>query len=381
MKYGLKNKFMRFGMLKDIIEHLETRLTSSIKKVLNINILIILIILLSFQSCKSPTSPKIDIIPPGRRDYTWTVDTLTKIAPYNSYYFLWGTSATNLWCIGEGGDFDKMILHYDGSTWKNFSYPGQGIEPWAIFGFTADDFWVGGGEGDIFRYTNGQFNKFGDYNLNGYNSVTFYKFWGNSPTDIYVVGSAYNTADYQRYAIILHYNGTTWNYVIKPETEIQFLDIKRGTNDSPNYYLISYNDGIDSMGIYEFDGKTLKRIYYQSDSDDNIVGMFSINNDLFFGFNKKILKYNYLTSQFITLNDFNGSNIRTMSHIKGRSENDIFINMNDGIGHYNGSDIQTVFKLDSNVLFNDAVLFEMDVFFICPDPSRRNFIIVHGQLK
>src|ERR1039458_10403916 len=86
------------------------------------------------------------------------------------------------------------------------------------------------------------------------------------------------------------------------------------------------------MGIYEFDGKTLKRIYYQSDSDDNIVGMFSINNDLFFGFNKKILKYNYLTSQFITLNDFNGSNIRTMSHIKGRSENDIYINMNDGIG-------------------------------------------------
>ncbi len=50
-------------------------------------------------------------------------------------------------------------------------------------------------------------------------------------------------------------------------------------------------------------------------------------------------------------------------------------------GIINGSDIQTVFKLDSNVLFEDAVLFENDVFFLCPDPARRNFIIVHGQLK
>jgi hypothetical protein len=179
----------------------------------------------------------------------------------------------------------------------------------------------------------------------------------------------------------MRYDGKTWNYIIKPEIEGQFIDIKRGLNDSPNYYLINVSGDLDSTSIYEFDGKSIKRIYNQTDIDYNIPGMFSVNDNIYFGFNEKLLKYNYTINSFTTLKDFNGSNIRTMSHIKGRSEKDIFINMNDGIGHYNGSDIQTVFKLDSNVLFDDAVLFEKDVFFICPDPARRNFIIVHGQLK
>jgi hypothetical protein len=147
---------------------LVTGLDLLLRKAMDKNILIILVTILSFQSCKSPIGPKEDNPPPGRRDYTWTIDTLTKIAPFNSYYFLWGTSATNLWCIGEGGDVDKMLLHYDGLTWKNFAYPGQGIEPWSIFGFTSNDFWVGGGDGFIFRYTNGQFNQYGKYSLEIY---------------------------------------------------------------------------------------------------------------------------------------------------------------------------------------------------------------------
>jgi hypothetical protein len=340
----------------------------------------ILIPFFIFLSCHNPVEPA--NIAPGRRDYTWTVDTLTKLYPYNSYFILWGTSPTNLWCIGEGGDVDKMLLHYDGSTWKNFGYPGQGIEPWSIFGFSADDFWVGGGFGNIYRYSNGQFNQFGNnLRLDGYSMTTLMKFWGNGPNDIYAVGSAYKTIDSQLYIIIMHFDGNTWNYVIKPEIKGQFLDIKRGINDSPYYYLVSLSEYIDSTSIYEFDGKTLKRIYYQSDMDENFVGMFSVNNDIYFGFDKKVLKYNYKFNSFTILNDFKGTNVRTMSNLIGRSKNDIFINMNDGIGHYNGNDIQTLFKLNNTILFSDAMLFEKDVFFICPDPARRNFFIVHGQLK
>jgi hypothetical protein len=170
-------------------------------------------------------------------------------------------------------------------------------------------------------------------------------------------------------------------FLISIKTEGDFLNIKRGINDSPYYYLINLSDGIDSTSIYEFDGKTLKKIYNQFASEDNIVGMFSVNNDLYFGFNEKLLKYNYQLNNFTTLKDFNGANIRTMSHLTGRSENDLFINMNDGIGHYNGNDVKTIFKLDNNALFNDAVLFEKDVFFVCPDPANRKFIIVHAHLK
>jgi len=342
--------------------------------------LMLLLPVIILVSCKNPVTPGNDIAP-GRRDYTWTVDTLDKISIYNDYYFLWGTSPTNLWCIGEGGDVDKMILHYDGLTWNNFAYPGQGMEPWSIFGFSADDFWAGGGVGDIYRYTNGQFNKFGDYKLDGYSMIFFMKFWGNSPNDIYVVGTAEKNANGRLYQIMMHYDGKTWDYIIKPETEGELIDIKRGKNDSPNYYLINASGDLDSTGIYEFDGKSLKRIYNQSELDYNIPGIFSVNNDIYFGFNDKLLKYDYINGNFNIIKDFNGSNIRTMSHLTGRSQNDIFINMNDGIGHYNGSNVETIFKLDNKVLFNDAVLFEKDAFFICPDPAHRKFVIVHGQLK
>jgi hypothetical protein len=344
-------------------------------------LLITTFLLLSSGCKKTPTEPGKNIPPPGSRDYTWTVDTLNKIAPYNDYAFLWGTSATNVWCIGSGGDIDKMFMHYDGSAWKNFAYPGQGMQPWSIFGFTADDFWAGSQDGTIYRYLNGQFNMFGDYRLPGYPQTVFIKFWGNNPNDIYVVGCAHKTADELNYSIIMHYDGKGWTYVIKPEAKGQFLNIKSGSNDSPNYYLIYLSEYIDSTSIYEFDGKALKRIYNQPELDYNIPGMFSINNNIYFGFEEKLLKYDYKYNRFITLKDFAGANIKTMSHVNGRSENDLFINMNDGIGHYNGTDIQTIFKTYNSTPFDDAVVFEKDVFFLCTDYTKNNFLIVHGQLK
>jgi hypothetical protein len=351
-------------------------------KLKSIVLLLITILLILSTGCKkTPTEPGKDKPPPGSRDYTWTVDTLNKIVPYNFYSSLWGTSATNVWCIGFVGDVDKMLMHYDGSTWKNFAYPGQGMQPWSIFGFTAENFWVGGADGAIYRYINGQFNNFGYYALPGYPLTFFVKFWGDNPNDIFVVGCAHKIADELNYSIIMHYDGKEWTYVIKPEAQGQFLNINRGTNDSPNYYLIYLSEYIDSTSIYEFDGNSLKRIYNQPELDYNIPGMFSVNNNLYFGFNEKLLKYDYKNNRFYTLKDFAGANIKTMSHVNGRSENDLFINMNDGIGHYNGSDIQTVFKLDNNAMFDDAVIFEKDVFFLCTDYKKNNFLIVHGQLK
>ncbi len=140
-------------------------------------LLITILLILSSGCKKAPTEPGKDNPPPGSRNYTWTIDTLNKIAPYNFYSSLWGTSPSNVWCIGLHGDIDKMLMHYDGSTWKNFAYTGQGMIPWSIFGFTADDFWVGGQDGAIYRYINGLFSNFGYYKLPGYPQTDFIKFW------------------------------------------------------------------------------------------------------------------------------------------------------------------------------------------------------------
>ncbi|MDP4115786.1 MAG: hypothetical protein Q8903_06605, partial [Bacteroidota bacterium] len=74
-------------------------------------------------------------------------------------------------------------------------------------------------------------------------------------------------------------------------------------------------------------------------------------------------------------------NIKNISHFTGRNEKDLFYHANDGIGHYDGSDLKTIFKLDYNVGFSDAVIFEKDVYFVCPNLDKNIFIIVHGKLQ
>ncbi|MDO8548583.1 MAG: hypothetical protein Q7S39_00325, partial [Ignavibacteria bacterium] len=65
-------------------------------------------------SCNNnPFKPPDD--PPGRRDYTWTVDTLN--IPFTNLTRIWGSSPMDVWAIGPGGDANKTIYHFDGEKW------------------------------------------------------------------------------------------------------------------------------------------------------------------------------------------------------------------------------------------------------------------------
>ena len=56
---------------------------------------------------------------PGRRDYTWTVDTLDM--QMNWITGIWGSSPENVWATGDGGDFNQRLYHYDGSKWEIYA--------------------------------------------------------------------------------------------------------------------------------------------------------------------------------------------------------------------------------------------------------------------
>ena len=68
--------------------------------------------LLSLTNCKENSINGDDNLEPGRRDYTWTVDTLN--IPFTSLTRIWGSSPMDVWAIGPGGDADKTIYHFDG---------------------------------------------------------------------------------------------------------------------------------------------------------------------------------------------------------------------------------------------------------------------------
>ena len=76
--------------------------------------------ILTLNSCKhNPVEPGIN--EPGRRDYTWTRDTLR--ADELGFEFLsgiWGASPNDVWVIGGDATYVNKVWHYDGSTWHNY---------------------------------------------------------------------------------------------------------------------------------------------------------------------------------------------------------------------------------------------------------------------
>src|ERR1035437_6080540 len=93
-----------------------------------------------FLSCHNPVEP--GNISPGRRDYIWTVDTLPN---YSYISKIWGNSPTDVWVIGQPGDFSKTIYHFNGRQWQTdniFRY----ISPNSIYGFAVNNVWIGGSD-------------------------------------------------------------------------------------------------------------------------------------------------------------------------------------------------------------------------------------------
>ena len=98
--------------------------------------LLVFIFTFSFElftsaGCSSATGPITSS--PGRRDYTWTVDTLN--IPYTMLGYIWGSSPTDVWAVGPGGDLDKTIYHFTGEKWFNDGI-SRSLTPGAVFGFS-----------------------------------------------------------------------------------------------------------------------------------------------------------------------------------------------------------------------------------------------------
>jgi len=138
-----------------------------------------------FNTCNI-TEPT-DNLKPGRRDYTWTVDTLN--IPFTVLTRIWGSSPSDVWAIGPGGDLDKTIYHFDGVRWSNDGI-SRPLSPTTIFGFSASDVWICGLGGDIWNYNGIDFIKKTTITILNYNFLGFEDIWGDSPNSIYAVGFA-----------------------------------------------------------------------------------------------------------------------------------------------------------------------------------------------
>ena len=339
-----------------------------------VSLFIVLFIFININSCNGVTEPEIQ---PGRRDYVWTIDTLA--IPFMSFSRIWGSAADDVWIVGPGGDLDKTIYHYDGVKWKTDGI-SRPLSLLSVWGFGKNNVWFGGMDGRLWYYDGNNLKEHSRFETTREKNIGFQEIWGDSPSNIFAAG--YSGDEENRTAVMAHFNGSTWDITnFTNLKKYNFLRIRRADKESKTYYIWAIkSDPItgDLVSILEYNGKAdIKLIYEGKDVIQSGAFIQKIDNELYFVTGNSINKYsNNEFKQFLQIRFHNFG-----TQIFGRSKNDIFLRMLDGIAHYNGSNIEYLYRFNGNISITDAFLFDKEVFFLALDLTNGNDLIYHGKLN
>jgi hypothetical protein len=321
----------------------------------------------------------------GRRDYTWITDTLS--IPYNYITRCWGNNPSDIWAIGDG-DLDKTIYHFDGKKWYTDGKP-RPIAPKSVFGFSKNNVWIGGMDGKIWKYDGSNWSEYCKFDtIPGYShTLDFYDMYGDSPDNIYAVGSAWGestSTEVKVLGLIFHFNGSLWSRVEIPNNNYILDTIDKDDRKNKYYIFALKREPLagDTCKVLEFDVTNIRQIFSAHDNMEQGVVIFKIGDEVYFEFGG--ITYSYQNGKFIeVLHIHNEQNVNFSFSMYGRSINDIFIGKQDGVAHYNGTDVQYLLHFMGPKLFiTNRVFFEKDIFLITHDYyGTGNHIIFHGKLN
>lgn len=328
-----------------------------------------LFISLLFTSCDWFTSP--EDLAPGRRDYVWEEDTIkVPEGHYTDMVRIWGYSPIDVWICGQAYISDHTIWHYDGTEWTNIDM-NRFIIPFAVYGFSSNDVWIGTLESNIWHWDGYELQIYGNYTLPDYNDINIQNIWGPNPSEVFSVGYAKNNATGTTVGIIMKYNGTSWTFDQVYNNELTFLKI-REYNNSGSFFVSSYvYSGVEMpYMLFSLHNNDLSIIF-----ESNLyIDINEIEGNIYFGQGNQILKYN--GSSFEVWRDFSNTNF--LGRIWGRNESDFFTVNRDGLGHYNGTELITIYE--TNYRIENIQFFESDIFVLCHNNDTNRDIIIHGEL-
>jgi hypothetical protein len=339
------------------------------------SLILLLAAVLLINSCtEGPTEPEIE---PGRRDYTWTVDTLDM--PMNLIAAIWGSSPTDVWAVGGGGDNEDRLHHYNGNEWKPYTKESIVITGQALFGFSQSNVWMGGGDGRIWHYDGVKWSENYRYIIEGTNYVYISDIWGPKPDDLYacgVIDYLVNGVDNWR-GFVLHYDGSSWKEVVRANFNSQFISIRKEQNEIYIFAFRTSTTVSDTVAFYKLNGNELKEIY--SDPNKYMGSIRVLNSKIYFSIDEDI--YRYVNGNFIKQFSFTHQNFGYQFY--GRNVKDIFVRMRDGLAHYNGIDLQYLYNFPLNMvsIMNEPAIFEKEVFFALWEARYARNMVLHGKLK
>lgn len=331
----------------------------------------ILFSLLYLGSCDDgPTEPEIE---PGRRDYVWKVDTL--MIPFTSLLRISGSSSSNVWAIGPGGDLDKTIYHFDGEKWSNDGI-SRGISPLSVWTYDQNRALIAGLDGKIWSYNNKIWSQDTTFEKEASMQIGFQDIWGDNIDNILTVG--YSGFKTERNAVIAHFSNNRWKLYEFTNINYNFIRV-RGNSENTKYYLLGIGtQNGTNVGIFEFNIiGTINLIQKGFDNQNSWLGVQEINNHITFLIGNKL--YDFTNNQYHLIIEIENQNFG--GQIFGRNKKDIFLRMFNGIAHYNGSDIEYLINFEENISIRDAVLFNEEIFFLASNYNSGDNLIYRGKLK
>jgi hypothetical protein len=120
---------------------------------------------------------------------------------------MWGPSATDLWAVGGplgNAGFDSLVVRYDGASWKRVS-PGKTDSFWWVHGTSATDVWLVGEKGRITHWDGNAFTE-----MTSGTDATLFGVWAAAPDDVWAVGGTPDSTTGTN-TVVLHWDGKTWS--------------------------------------------------------------------------------------------------------------------------------------------------------------------------
>lgn len=124
---------------------------------------------------------------------------------------VWGTEADDIWAVGadRGDGNGPTVMRYEGSQWVMIDTGRTSGDLWWVFGFDDGPVFLGGKNGLILKYEDGNFRE-----MSTPGTATVYGIWGSAPDDVWAVGG-----NVTKDAFAWRYDGEVWSEVegIPPE--------------------------------------------------------------------------------------------------------------------------------------------------------------------
>lgn len=337
-----------------------------------------LILIILLNTCAENPINSDENVPPGRRDYVWTVDTIPVLNA--SMRDIWGSSPTDIWICGDADNRRESVWHYDGI---NFTPSGEYIlAPTSLWGSAPNDIWLGTVYSQLWHYDGVDWTKHTDLEFPGYTDVVIESICGTAANNIYATGMADSFDGYR--GVIIHFDGNNWEYVDIPDIRVNFHEIKYDA--SSNSYLIAAAN-FDHIGtperLYLFKDGNLTELY----GGELLTGIGSLGAYIYVyqvnltAKQNKIYRYqNRSLSLTIDL-----SNTQYAGRIWGRNEKDFFCvnwpTSDDlgGLGHYNGTNLITIYH--TKFWAPDAIIFRNEMFFLGDDQDFNTQVIIKGTIS